>query len=105
MQTLLNQIDFGMSLPEAIEAPRANQANGSSTNAESGFIQRYGSALEARGEKFSTADYIGIVAAVGFLRHGKITTATESWRGGGGSAMVVRPQNPAFASRARVLVH
>jgi gamma-glutamyltranspeptidase/glutathione hydrolase len=103
MQSLLNQIDFGMSLPEAIEAPRANQANGSTTLAEQRFIDHYGSALQARGETFKPTDYIGIVAAVGFHPHGRITTATESWRGGGGSAMVVRPQNPAFASRARAL--
>jgi gamma-glutamyltranspeptidase/glutathione hydrolase len=103
MQSLLNQIDFGMSLPEAIEAPRANQANSSSTSAESGFIQRYGKDLTARGEKFTSTDYIGIVAAVAFLPRGKLATATESWRGGGGSAMVVRPQNPRPATTARVL--
>jgi gamma-glutamyltranspeptidase/glutathione hydrolase len=91
MQSLLNQIDFGMSLPEAIEAPRANQANGASTTAEQAFIDQYGSALTARGEKFTPTEYIGIVAAVKFLGGDQLQTATESWRGGGGSAMVVRP--------------
>jgi gamma-glutamyltranspeptidase/glutathione hydrolase len=103
MQSLLNQIDYRMSLPEAIEAPRANQANGSTTLAERRYIDKYGAALEARGEAFKPTDYIGIAAGVAFLPHGKLTTATESWRGGGGSAMVVRPSNPAFASRAHPL--
>jgi gamma-glutamyltranspeptidase/glutathione hydrolase len=91
LQSLLNQIDFGMTLPEAIDAPRANQANGATTLAEQGFINQYGTALQARGEAFRPAEYIGIVAALAFLPEGKVQAATESWRGGGGSAMVVRP--------------
>jgi gamma-glutamyltranspeptidase/glutathione hydrolase len=90
MQSLLNQIDFGMSLPDAIEAPRANQANGSTTLAEQDFINSYGSALEARGEAFKPTSYIGIVAALKFLGGDQVQAATESWRGGGGSAMVVK---------------
>jgi gamma-glutamyltranspeptidase/glutathione hydrolase len=91
LQTLLNQIDFGMSLPEAIEEPRANQPNAASTLAEQGYIDEYGAALTARGEAFKPTDYIGIAAGVVLLPDGKLQTATESWRGGGGSAMVVRP--------------
>ena len=94
VQTLINQIDFGMSLPAAIEAPRASQRNGASTDAEPSFISRYGDALKAKGETLGPADYIGIVAALSFLPDGRLQTATESWRGGGGSAMVVRPENP-----------
>jgi gamma-glutamyltranspeptidase/glutathione hydrolase len=94
LQTLINQIDFGMSLPAAIEAPRASQRNGASTDAEPSFINRYGDALKAKGETLGPADYIGIVAALSFLPDGRLQTATESWRGGGGSAMVVKPENP-----------
>jgi gamma-glutamyltranspeptidase / glutathione hydrolase len=99
MQTLLNQIDFGMSLPEAIDAPRANQPNASMTNAEQGFIDAYGAALTARGESFKPMDYIGIVAAVALKPGGRMQTATESWRGGGGSAMVVHPDRSRDAKR------
>src|SRR3954453_10941339 len=53
-QTLLNQLDFGMSLPAAIEAPRASQTNGASTSAEPAFIDAYGTALQAKGEKFTS---------------------------------------------------
>ncbi len=104
LQTLLDQIDFGMSLPEAIEAPRASNLNGT-TSAEPGFIAQYGSQLSALGEKISPTaasspllpPYIGIAAGLVFLPHDKLETATESWRGGGGSAMVVRPGSPAPA--------
>jgi gamma-glutamyltranspeptidase / glutathione hydrolase len=101
LQTLLNQLDFGMTLPEAIEAPRASNLNGA-TSAEPGFIAQYGPALTAKGETITQVaasspllpPYIGIAAGLQFLPHGKLQTATESWRGGGGSAMVVRPENP-----------
>jgi gamma-glutamyltranspeptidase/glutathione hydrolase len=102
LQTLINQIDFGMSLPEAIEAPRASQTAGDTTNAEPAFIDQWGEALEARGDEYTPCcsgsagepDYIGIAAGLAFHPGKRLTTATESWRGGGGSAMVVRPENP-----------
>lgn len=94
LQTLLNQIDFGMSLPEAIEAPRASQRNAARTDAEPGFSAAYGPALQARGEAFAPVDSIGIVAALGFLPGGRVQAASEARRGGGGSAMVVTPENP-----------
>jgi gamma-glutamyltranspeptidase/glutathione hydrolase len=101
LQTLLNQIDFGMSLPEAIEAPRASNLNGT-TNAEPGFIAQYGPQLTALGEKLTPTavsspllpPYIGIAAGLVFLPHHKVEAATEAWRGGGGSAMVVKPGTP-----------
>jgi gamma-glutamyltranspeptidase/glutathione hydrolase len=94
LQTLLNQIDFGMTLPAAIEAPRASQRNGAKTDAEPGFSNTYGAALQAKGEAFTPVDTIGIVAALSFLPGGRLQTATEARRGGGGSAMVVEPENP-----------
>jgi gamma-glutamyltranspeptidase/glutathione hydrolase len=94
LQTLIDQIDFGMSLPAAIEAPRASQRNAAATDAEPAFINRYGPALQARGQAFNPMDYIGIAAGLSFTPDGTLQTATESWRGGGGSAMVVRPENP-----------
>ena len=102
LQTLINQIDFGMSLPEAIEAPRASQRNGAATDAEPAFVDQYGAGLAARGQTLApccagAADgpkYIGIVAALKLLPRGRVQAATEAWRGGGGSAMVVRPENP-----------
>ena len=94
LQTLINQLDFGMPLADAIEAPRASQRNASTTDAEPAFINQYGDALTAKGEAFKPTSSIGIVAALELHPRGRITTATEAWRGGGGSAMVVRPHNP-----------
>jgi gamma-glutamyltranspeptidase/glutathione hydrolase len=101
LQTLLNQIDFGMTLPEAIEAPRASNLNGA-TSAEPAFIAQYGPQLQAKGETINQVaasspllpPYIGIAAGLQLLPHGQLETATEAWRGGGGSAMVVQPANP-----------
>jgi gamma-glutamyltranspeptidase/glutathione hydrolase len=95
MQVLLDQIDFGMSLPEAVEAPRVSQRNSEPSQAEPGFVALYGPQLQALGHSFTvTAPYIGIVAALAFLPNHRLEAVTESWRGGGGSAMVVRPENP-----------
>ena len=106
LQTLLNQMDFGMTLPEAIEAPRASNLNGA-TSAEPSFIAQYGPQLQAKGETINQVassspllpPYIGIAAGLELLPHGQLETATESWRGGGGSAMVGQPANPALDGR------
>ena len=37
LQVLINHVDFGMSLPKAIWAPRASQRNATTTDAEKGF--------------------------------------------------------------------
>jgi gamma-glutamyltranspeptidase/glutathione hydrolase len=102
LQTLLDQIDFRMTLPEAIEAPRASNTNSATTNAEPAFIAQYGPALTALGEKLVQSPQqqpllspsIGLAAGLVFLPHHRIETATEAWRSGGGSAMVVRPSTP-----------
>src|SRR5207248_9311224 len=45
LQTLLDRLDFGMSLPDAVAAPRASQRNSTPTNAEPGFVNQYGAEL------------------------------------------------------------
>jgi gamma-glutamyltranspeptidase/glutathione hydrolase len=90
-QTVLNQIDFGMGLPRAIQAPRVNQTNSAKATAEQGFIDRYGAGLSALGEQFTSTNYIGIAAGLRYRPNGRLVVASERWRGGGGSAMVVKP--------------
>ena len=46
LQMLVNHVDFGMSLPEAVAAPRASQRNAATTPAEPAFIARYGALRE-----------------------------------------------------------
>ncbi|MHA7226014.1 gamma-glutamyltransferase [Glutamicibacter soli] len=98
LQTLVNRIDLGMDIGQAIAAPRASQRNTAAVTAEPEFITAYGSALEAFGHKLTPAGdsftpqaEIGAVAAVEVDSHGKLTAAAEPVRRGGGSAMVAKP--------------
>jgi gamma-glutamyltranspeptidase / glutathione hydrolase len=90
LQILVNQVDFHQSLPTAIAAPRASQRNGSSTQGEAAFIAQDGPGLIARGHKFSDMGEIGAATGIRFLRRGRLQSAAEPVRRGGGSAMVVR---------------
>jgi gamma-glutamyltranspeptidase/glutathione hydrolase len=92
-QTLLNVFDFGMTLPEAIDAPRLSNRGGESTTVETNVPppQDLLSALEARGHTFEETDEIGAATAI-LLEDGLFTAAAESTRRGGGSAQVVVPQ-------------
>jgi gamma-glutamyltranspeptidase/glutathione hydrolase len=99
LQTLLNRIDLGMSLPRAIAAPRAAQRNTVDVTAEQSFIDTYGEALEAYGHTFvvagepgTSAAEIGAVAAVERWPGGRLLAAAEPERRGGGAAGVVRPE-------------
>ncbi|HEY7633585.1 MAG TPA: gamma-glutamyltransferase [Thermoleophilaceae bacterium] len=97
LQTLLNRIDFGMSLPDAIAASRASNTNSATTMAEPAFLSQYGNELETRfGQQFtSTATTstpeIGAATGVEFLPGGRLEAAAEPVRRGGGDAEVVRP--------------
>ncbi|MFD1376520.1 gamma-glutamyltransferase [Micrococcus antarcticus] len=98
LQTLVNRIDLGMDISEAIAAPRASQRNTAVVTAEPEFIQAHGSALEAFGHKLAPAGdsftpqaEIGAVEAVEIAADGTLTAAAEPTRRGGGSAMVLQP--------------
>ncbi len=89
LQILVNRWDLGMSLPEALAAPRATQRNTAQTQAEQGFIDRYGPELTSRGHSFALNPEIGAATAVEFLRGGRLQAVAEPTRRGGGSALVV----------------
>jgi gamma-glutamyltranspeptidase/glutathione hydrolase len=98
LQTLVNRIDRGMTLPEAIAAPRASHRNNATVTAEPAFIERYGDALRARDYELVaqapgqyTPSEIGAVAALEFRPGGYVLAAAEPVRRGGGSAGVVVP--------------
>ena len=104
VQILLNRIDFGMSLPEAIAAPRASQRNSATTQAEPDFIALPTTpGLEALGQHFAISNTspldptiqipptIGAATGLEFLGHGEVLAAAEPVRRGGGSAEVVQP--------------
>ena len=103
VQTLINHVDFGMSLPAALAAPRVSQTNSSSNTslAEPDF---YNSALANQltgqfGEKFKLAtgsilpldNYPGDATALQMLGGDRKEAIAEPVRLGGGSALAVRP--------------
>ena len=100
LQILIDRIDFGMTLPQAIAAPRATQRNTPQDYAEPAFVRRYGDALRAMGhdvqrydDVFTGTHEIGAATGIEFGPHGLLTVAAEPRRRGGGSATVVTPRN------------
>jgi gamma-glutamyltranspeptidase / glutathione hydrolase len=98
LQMLFDRIDRGMTIEQAIAAPRGSQRNTPSVTAEQSFIDEYGAALGAYGHTFTpagapgtTAAEIGAATAIEFGAGGLLTAVSEPTRRGGGSALVVRP--------------
>jgi len=104
LQILLNRIDFGMTLPEAIAAPRAGQLNFGPAVAEPAFLAEPTTpGLRQLGQYFMIWDIwlldpsievspdIGFAAGLEFLPDGQVLAVAEPVRRGGGSAGVVRP--------------
>ena len=92
-QILLNRIDLGMTLPEAVAAARASQRNTPTVQAEPAFLASEQEGLEALGHVFATppTPEIGAATGVEFLPDGRIIAVAEPVRRGGGSAAVVKP--------------
>jgi gamma-glutamyltranspeptidase / glutathione hydrolase len=101
LQIIMNHVDFGMSLPAALAAPRVSQTNSATSLAEPDF---YNSALAKQlaaqfGEKFTLATgpilpldhYPGDATALQVLGQGRLQAIAEPVRLGGGSALVVNP--------------
>ncbi len=101
VQTLINHVDFGMSLPAALAAPRVSQTNSKTSLAEPAF---YNSPVRQQlqnefGEQFTESTgpvlplnyYPGDATALQILGHGRAEAIAEPVRLGGGSALVVHP--------------
>ncbi|MGI8715645.1 MAG: gamma-glutamyltransferase family protein [Solirubrobacteraceae bacterium] len=101
LQTLINHVDFGMSLPAALAAPRVSQTNSPTSLAEPAF---YDSSMRNQltrqfHEKFSLATgsvlpldhYPGDATALQNLGHQRVRAIAEPVRLGGGSALVAEP--------------
>ena len=102
VQTLINHVDFGMSLPDALAAPRVAQTNSSSNTSEA-EPDFYNSQLAQQltsqyGEKSSLAtgpilpldNYPGDATALQMLGHGQAQAIAEPVRLGGGSALATQ---------------
>jgi gamma-glutamyltranspeptidase / glutathione hydrolase len=93
LQVLLDRLDLGYTLPEAIADPRASQRNTTSTQAEPAFISSpEGKTLASSyGQAFSSTPEIGAATGIEFLSDGRVLAAAEPTRRGGGSAIVEQP--------------
>ena len=92
LQMLLDRVDLGMTLPQAIADPRASQRNAVNTGAEPAFLATpERTALEGRGHHFVDAGEIGAATGIEFLAGGGVLAAAEPVRRGGGSAMTELP--------------
>lgn len=97
LQIVISYLDFEMSLPQAVAAPRVSQMNIStdSTTVEPAFTKdKTYRKLKKRGHKFSVSTLkqgIGAATAIAFSPSGLVQAVAEPVRRGGGSAMVEHP--------------
>ncbi|MGI4846226.1 MAG: gamma-glutamyltransferase [Janthinobacterium lividum] len=90
LQTIVNYIDLGMPMDQAVNAPRISERNGEATSIEPGFagsgqareLERLGHRWEAEPEE------IGAANALVFNPDGTVTAVSESKRHGVGTALV-----------------
>jgi gamma-glutamyltranspeptidase/glutathione hydrolase len=90
LQTIFNYVDLGMSMPDAVNAPRLSERNGLATDVEPGFAGTpQALALEKSGQHWSkTPEEIGAANALVFNPDGTVTAVSEGHRHGVGSALV-----------------
>ncbi len=89
LQTIFNYVDLGMSMPDAVNAPRMSERNGTATDVEPGFAgSAQAKALEQTGQHWNRPEEIGAANALVFNPDGTITAVSEGHRHGAGSALV-----------------
>jgi gamma-glutamyltranspeptidase/glutathione hydrolase len=90
LQTIFNYVDLGMSMPDAVNAPRLSERNGMATDVEPGFAgSAQAKALQKTGQHWSTMpEEIGAANALVFNVDGTVTAVSEGHRHGTGSALV-----------------
>jgi gamma-glutamyltranspeptidase/glutathione hydrolase len=92
---LFNWVDRGMTIEDAIAAPRASQRNTADVTAEPEFVDQYGAALTALGHSFAEpTPEIGAATAIELAEDGLFIAVAEPVRRGGGAAYVVEPGAP-----------
>jgi len=90
LQTIVNYIDLGMTMDQAIDAPRLSQRNAKETSVEPGFAGTpQAQALEQFGHKWEAKpEEIGAANAIVFNPDGTVTAVSEGHRHGIGTALV-----------------
>ena len=94
---LVNRFDRGMSLADAVAAPRVAPNNTTPVKAEQAYLDLYQAALTALGHALTpvgaagtSAAEIGAATAIEFGPNGLLTAVAEPTRRGGGAAAVVK---------------
>ncbi|GAB3455658.1 gamma-glutamyltransferase [Massilia terrae] len=92
LQTIVNYLDLGMPMDQAIEAPRISERNIEASTVEPGYAGSDNArALEAMGHKWGEKpEQIGAANALVFNPDGTVTAVSEAKRLGGGTALVQR---------------
>lgn len=90
LQGIVNHVDLGMPMNDAIDAPRMSERNGDATSIEPKFVgSAQAKALEQFGHKWEAEpEEIGAANALVFNADGTVTAVSESRRHGGGAALV-----------------
>ncbi len=94
LQVLVGRLDLGLTLPEAVAAPRISQRNAATTDAEPAFtengpqgeLENLGHVFKPAPTTFSPNPEIGAVTALEFLPDGRVRYVAEPVRRGSGSA-------------------
>lgn len=90
-QMIVGHTERGLSMVDAVAAPRLSSRNGSSEGADLGLdSSATGQALKAKGHKLSKQTWIGNGSGIS-IGADELAAAAETVRGGGGSARVVSP--------------
>ncbi len=92
LQTIVNHVDLGMPMDQALDAPRLSERNGEATDVEPGFAgSAQARSLEQFGHQWSArAQEIGAANALVFNPDGTVTAVSEGKRHGVGTALVQR---------------
>ncbi|MFC3996608.1 gamma-glutamyltransferase [Nocardiopsis sediminis] len=92
LQLLVDRVDRGLTLPEAMAEPRVSQRNGAATDAEPAFLGTPAEAeLTEMGHAFAEVPEIGAAVGLEVLDRGRIQAVAEPDRRGGGHAAVLHP--------------
>ena len=92
-QVITEHLDRRRPLVDAIAAPRLSSRNGRESIEPALLSSPDGASLGAMGHMFTKQDVIGNAAAIRIWGSGDFEAAAETSRRGGGSAMVVRPDD------------
>ncbi|GAB48727.1 gamma-glutamyltransferase [Mobilicoccus pelagius] len=92
-QILLGYLDRDLTLVGAVNAPRLSSRNTDAGAEPRLYDSSTGEALRGMGQPMTSVPALGRATAIAMPARGVFVAAAERTRGGGGSAMVVRPRH------------